>query len=51
VPKVKNFGLFTGIMANNIGFDLGISLDYSIGYTIPLYNENQYLVWEQKPKT
>jgi hypothetical protein len=38
-------------MANNIGFDLGLSMDYSVGYTLPLYNENQYLVWEQKPKT
>jgi len=48
-PKVGNFGIFAGIMVNNIGFDLGIPIDYSVGYTLPLYNENQYLVWEQKP--
>ncbi|CDW81507.1 UNKNOWN [Stylonychia lemnae] len=50
-PKVKNFGIFSDVMINNIGFNLGLSMDYSIGYNLPLYNDNQYLVWEQTAKT
>lgn len=39
-PIVDNFGLFLNVIANNIGFEIGLVGDYSVGYELPLYQDN-----------
>jgi hypothetical protein len=31
---------------NNVGVDLLLTLDTSLGYEFPFYTENQYTVWQ-----
>ena len=44
--KVKNYGVYFDLMANDIGVDMGATIDLSAGYRFPFYDLNQFIVAE-----
>lgn len=42
-------GVYFKSMTNDIGVDVGLPLDFSIGYEFPYYSDNQYHVLDLRP--
>ena len=47
LPEVQAFGYNANLMTddNLFGLDLGLNIDLGLNYELPLYNQDQYLVW------
>ena len=46
-PRVETFGYETTNISSNglVGYDLGLNADLGWSYELPLYNQDQYLVF------
>jgi len=49
-PRVMAFGYETRSMSSNglVGYELGLNMDIGWSYELPLYNEDEYLVFRQR---
>jgi len=46
---VQDLGLYLNFMYNNIGIEVGLPMDLSVGVEVPYYSDNQYHVLEFRP--
>ena len=49
-PRVKTFGYETTNISSNglVGYELGLNADLGWSYELPLYNQDEYLVFRQR---
>ena len=49
-PVVKAYGYEKASMSSNglVGYELGLNMDIGYSYALPMYNEDEYLVFRQR---